>query len=98
MYHSERKASASAAKKSPEDHPLLESIKQRWDDLPADEKAVSSRPGADAKVETEFARRRYLRDQAEMDAAEVLRNPDAMLRPQGTAASPPAGTVSPLTD
>ena len=87
----------SAAKKSTEDHPLLETIKQRWDDLPADEKAVSSRPGADAKVETEFARRRYLRDQAEMDAAEVLRNPDAVLRPQGTAASPPAGTVSPLS-
>ena len=86
------------AKKPTEDHPLLETIKQRWDELPADTQSVSSRPNYDAKVETEFARRRVLRDQAEMDAAEVLGNPDVVLRPQGTAATAAPGTVSPLRE
>ena len=83
------------AKKPTEDHPLLETIKQRWDELPVDQKRITSRRDFDAKVEKEFAQARYLRDQAEMDAAEVLRNPDVVVHPQGTAAEP-AGTVSPL--
>lgn len=65
----------SAAKKPVEDHPLVKTVKQRWDTLP---------------TEQESAKRVHLRDQAERDAAEVLRN-------LGTQAEPPAGTVSPLS-
>ncbi|KZT67526.1 hypothetical protein DAEQUDRAFT_728962 [Daedalea quercina L-15889] len=86
-----------AAKAPTEDHPLIETLKQRWDERPASDDSVPSRPDYDSSVERELARRKYLSDQAAMDAAEVLVNPDLVTHPKGTSTEP-AGTVSQLGD
>ncbi|KAH9929366.1 uncharacterized protein B0H18DRAFT_1117410 [Fomitopsis serialis] len=83
------------AKKPTEDHPLVGTLKQPWDDLPASDE-VSPRPD-NGEGGKQFTRRKYMRDQAELDAAEVLTNTDVITHPAGTQAEPSlAAAVSQL--